>query len=166
MANMLAAGHASRNPLDILEEIVSANDWPFDRMSSDELMAEFSGHWCSYHMQFTWAEDLGAMHFSCVMDAAVPKHRRDLANELLVHANPKLWLGHFELTATRGLPVFRHTVLLRGARGASVEQLEDLMDIALVECERFYPAFQFVTWGGKSAAEAVAAALIDTEGEA
>ncbi len=48
------------------------------------------------------------------------------------------------------MPVFRHSVLLRGARGASAESLEDMVDIAITECERFFPAFQFVLWGGKS----------------
>ena len=57
-------------------------------------------------------------------------------------------------------------MLLRGGRGASVEQLEDLVDIALNECERFYPAFQFVLWGGKSPTEAIDAAVIETAGEA
>jgi hypothetical protein len=41
-----------------------------------------------------------------------------------------------------------------------------MVDIALTECERFYPAFQFVTWGGKSPEEAMAAALVETVGEA
>jgi hypothetical protein len=62
--------------------------------------------------------------------------------------------------------MFRHTTLLRGAPGASVEQLEDLVDIALTECERFFPAFQFVIWGGKSASEAIGAAMFETVGEA
>jgi len=56
--------------------------------------------------------------------------------------------------------------MLRGAPGASAEQIEDLVDIALTECERFYPAFQFVVWGGKSAEEAIAQAMIDPIGEA
>ena len=33
-------------------------------------------------------------------------------------------------------------------------------------CERYYPAFQFVVWAGKSASEAMSAAMFDTEGEA
>jgi hypothetical protein len=36
----------------------------------------------------------------------------------------------------------------------------------LSECERFYPAFQFVVWGGKSPAQAIASAMIDPVGEA
>ena len=62
--------------------------------------------------------------------------------------------------------MFRHTVPLRGLRRASVEQLEDLVDAAFSECERFFPAFQFVIWGGKSAGEALDAALFETVGEA
>ena len=57
-------------------------------------------------------------------------------------------------------------MLLRGVLGASTEQVEDLVDIALSECERFYPAFQLVVWGGKTPDEAMAAAMIDPIGEA
>ena len=35
-----------QNPLDLLEEIVGANDWAFDRASVDELAVEISGRWC------------------------------------------------------------------------------------------------------------------------
>ena len=42
----------------------------------------------------------------------------------------------------------------------------NLIEVAISECERFYPAFQFVLWGGKSAEEAIAAAMLETQGEA
>jgi hypothetical protein len=81
-------------------------------------------------------------------------------------ANEKLWLGHFDLWTEENLPVFRHAVLLRDGVGVSSGLLEDLVDIAVTECERFSPAFQFVIWGGKSPLEAMAAAMLETEGEA
>ena len=87
-------------------------------------------------------------------------------NALLAMANEKLWLGHFDLWSEENLPVFRHALMLRDGVGVSTELLEDLVDIAVTECERFYPAFQFVIWGGKPAAEALAAAMLETEGEA
>jgi hypothetical protein len=62
--------------------------------------------------------------------------------------------------------MFRYTLPLRGQRMASVEQLEDLMDAALVECDRFFPALQMVLWGGMNADEAVAAAMLEPAGEA
>ena len=106
------------------------------------------------------------MHFSCGFDMKVPKGRRAPVYELLALANEKLWLGHFDLSAEDNSPAFRHAILLSGVPGASAEQVEDLVDIALSECERFYPAFQFVVWGGKSPAQAIASAMIDPVGEA
>ena len=41
-----------------------------------------------------------------------------------------------------------------------------IIESAIDECERFYPVFQFVLWGGKSPKDALAAALIETQGEA
>jgi hypothetical protein len=72
---------------------------------------------------------------------------------------------HFDLA---GDPTSRAPpcAVARGSLGASDEQVEDLVDAALTECERFYPAFQFVVWGGKAPAEALTAAMIDPVGEA
>ena len=48
----------------------------------------------------------------------------------------------------------------------TLHEAETISEAALEECERFYPVFQFVLWGGKSPREAISAALIDTHGEA
>lgn len=156
----------TQNPLDTLEEIVAANDWAFDRPGMDEMYVEVSGRWCNYRMFFFWQDEISAMQFACHFDMKVPRARRGELNDLLATVNERLWLGHFDVDSDDHVPMFRHTTLLRGAEGASPEQLEDLVDIALNECERFYPAFQFVIWGGKTAPEAVAAAILDTVGDA
>ena len=96
----------------------------------------------------------------------MPAPERPKLFELLALANEKLWIGHFGLESEDGVPVFRHSVLLRGAPGASAESLEDMVDIALTECERFFPAFQLVLWGGKAPADALASAMLDCQGEA
>jgi len=82
--------------------------------------------------------------------------------------NEQLWLGHFEMWSGSGLVLFRHSTILdtREDEGLSLEQAEAIAEAAVEECERFYPVFQFVLWGGKSPGEAIAAALIDTHGEA
>jgi hypothetical protein len=164
--SVLAESTPSRNPLDLMEKIVAANDWIFDRRSDAEMAAEAPGTWCDYGLYFSWSPEISAMHFTCAFDLKVPAPRRGALYELLAHANERLWIGHFALDSEDGVPRFRHSVLLRGARGASAESLEDMMDIAIAECERFYPAFQFVLWGGKSPSEAITAAMLDCVGEA
>src|SRR5215213_557784 len=142
--SMVEVHSPTGNPIDLVEEIVVANDWAHDRASEEEMIVEISGRF----------------------DMKVPKRRRGPFYELLALANERLWLGHFDLAAGDTSPAFRYAVLLRGIGTASSEQVEDLVDIAVSECERFYPAFQLVIWGGKPAAEALAAAMIDPIGEA
>jgi hypothetical protein len=157
---------AIANPIDLVEEIVQANEWAHDRASDEEMVVEIAGRWCDYRLFFVWQREINALHFTCAFEMKVPKARRAAIFELLAAVNERLWLGHFDVTADTQSPSFRQGVLLRGASGASVEQIEDLVDIAVSECERFYPAFQLVVWGGKPAEEAIAAAMIDPVGEA
>ena len=154
------------NPLDALEQIAAANEWEFDRRNEAEMAAEAPGKWCDYGLYFNWSGEISAMHFTCAFDLKVPANRRAALYELLALANERLWIGHFGLDADDGTPLFRHSMLLRGAPGASVESLEDMVDIAITECERFFPAFQFVLWGGKSPADALQAAMLECVGEA
>lgn len=154
------------NPLDLVEQYVVANDWAFDRRSDEELAVEMPGKWCNYSLYFAYREDMGAIHFTCAFDMKVPDTKQAAIFELLARINEKLWLGHFGLWEDEGVPMFRHTSLLGGQGGLSSEQIEDLIEVAMSECERFYPAFQFVIWGGKSARDAMAASLLETVGEA
>src|SRR5208337_502910 len=85
------------NPLDLVEQFATANDWAFDRRSDDELAAEVPGRWCNYSLYFAWREDMGAMHFTCAFDMKVPDNKRLTIYELLGLVNEKLWLGHFGL---------------------------------------------------------------------
>lgn len=156
----------TQNPLDMVEKIAVANDWPFHRQSDDELAAEISGQWCHYKLWFAWHPEMGVLHLSCALDMKVPKKKLQAFYHILAIANEKLWLGHFEVWPEEDLPVFRHASLFREGASASAAMIEDLVEIALNECERFYPAFQFVLWGGKDPHEAILAAMLETEGEA
>jgi len=154
------------NPLDLMEQIVSAHGFASDRPSDVDLAVEVTGKWCDYRVYVSWHEEVRALLFACAFDMRVPGGQRRRVQELLSMINEKLLVGHFDMWSDDGLPVYRHSMLMRGQRGATAEQLEDLLDIALTECERFYPAFQFVVWGGKSPAEAIEAAVLETVGEA
>lgn len=156
---------AGANPIDLVEEFVQANSWPHDRTSDEEMVIEVTGRWCAYRLHFLWESSVNALQYSCSFELKVPRGRRVAAHELLAAVNERLWIGHFDLSDDKN-PAFRQAVLLRGAHGASAEQIEDLVDISLAECERFYPAFQLVVWGGKSAQEAIASAMIEPVGEA
>ena len=54
-----------------------------------------------------------------------------------------------------------------GYVGRDVEQIvRDLVEVAISESERFYPAFQYVVWAGKTPADALTASILETVGQA
>ena len=154
------------HPIDLIEHVIDANQWTCQRVGEDELSVEVAGRWCDYRLFFAWHREAAAIHFSLALDMRVPAVRRSDVASLLALINEKLWLGHFDLWTEDSLPMYRYAALLRGTLGPSTAQIEDMVDTAMTEADRFYPAFQFVIWGGKTPEEAVACALIEPIGEA
>lgn len=154
------------NPIDLVENIASLNDWAFDRGGDDEITISVSGASSDYHCSFTWMDDIEALHLACAFDLRVPERRRAEVLELLRMVNEQLWLGHFDLWLQEGVVMFRHALLLSGGAEASGRQCEALMDAATEACDQYYQAFQFVVWAGKTAREAMEAVLFETVGEA
>lgn len=154
------------NPLDVVEEIVAANQWPFDRQGDEELSVSVAGSWCDYHLGFSFNPTQGGFQLACAYDLRVPSRRRGDVHTMLAYMNERIWLGHFDMWSEEAVPMYRHAVLTRGGEGPTTIQMEELIEIAISECERFYPAFQFVIWGGKTPAEAIAASMLETIGEA
>jgi len=168
MAEDFEAGRDAEPPIDTLEAYWSARGWPAERNGDDEIVASVTGSWSQYEFRAIWRDEDRVLQFLAFPDVRVAADRRAAIHETLGLINEQLWIGHFELWSKGGLIVFRHAALIDGSEGPvlTAEGAETLSDAALDECERFYPVFQFVLWGGKSPAEAIAAALIETHGEA
>ena len=166
MTAVLIKSDTAYNPLDIVETVVMDRDWVFDRPDDGELLAEATGSWCKYQIWFAWQEDAGGLTLACAIDAKLPPKLIPKIHSLLALANEKMWLGHFTLESEHMTVSFRHSLLLREGAETSAEQLSDLLDIAIQECERFYPALQSVIWGGKDPAEALMIAMFETVAEA
>ena len=154
------------NPLDIAESVIMDRDWVFDRTAESELIAEVSGACCKYNVWFAWQEDSRGLTLACSLDSKFPVKMRDRVYALLALVNEKLWLGHFDVSSEDHSVTFRHSLLLSDGASTNADHLRELIDLAISECDRFYPAFQSVIWGGKSPAEALEIAMFETIAEA
>ena len=166
---MSSIGYAEEpriNPLDVVERLATGNDWSFERAGDDEITILVTGRWTDYQLSYTWMDDLEALHLACAFDMKVPERRRTEVQTLISLINEQMWIGHFDYWAAQGLIMFRHSLVLAGGVAASGKQCEALLSTALDGCERYFTAFQFVVWAGKSAKEALAAAMFETSGEA
>ncbi len=155
------------NPLENVEHVLGVNGWPYERMSDEEISATVKGKWCEYFLRFYWQEEGQILQLACILDLTVPEDRKQQVYETLSILNERMWLGHFEIWDEDNVIMFRHASLAEeGANGISSSNSSMLMEIALTECERFYPVFQFVAWSDKTPAEAIDSAMLNTVGEA
>lgn len=156
----------AENPVDLIEQIALRHHWSFEREDEDEISLSVTGRWCDYQVSFTWLSEMEALHLGCAFDLKVPERRRGEVLQLIAKLNEQMWIGHFDLWSSGHAVIFRHSLLLAGGAEPSPDQCEATMKIAVEACERYYQAFQFVVWAGKTAAEALDTAMFETAGEA
>ena len=168
MLNEADDEHEAAAPIDMLESYYAAHGWSHERQD-DEIVATAKGSWTEYELRALWRDEDSVLQFLAFPDIKVPDDRRAAMYEAIGLVNEQLWVGHFELWSSSGILLYRHAAVVDGGEEEGTLTLaaaELVVESAIDECERFYPVFQFVLWGGKSPREALAAALVETQGEA
>ncbi|MCB1721037.1 MAG: YbjN domain-containing protein [Rhodospirillales bacterium] len=154
------------HPLDSVEDVLSANNWTFERMAEDELAVDIMGRSGSYKLLFIWQGEMHALQFCAQLDLQITSNNIKIAREALLELNESLWMGHFDLPAKNTRPAFRHTCLLRGSSPALITELiDDMVDIALAQCERHYPLFTLLASANNINDAALSLAMMETAGE-
>jgi hypothetical protein len=154
------------HPVDVIEQIAALNDWSFERSVDDEITISICGGWSDYNVSFSWMEEREALHLACAFDLKIAEARKLEVMRLLSAVNEQLWIGHFDLWSEEGVVMFRQALLLSGGAEPNAQQVERLLATAIEACERYFQAFQFVVWAGRSATEAIDSVLFETAGEA
>ncbi|MEZ5680238.1 MAG: YbjN domain-containing protein [Erythrobacter sp.] len=152
-------------PLDMLVALFEARGWPCES-AHGEMSGEIQGSWTTYQVKGIWRPDDMVLQLLCLPEIRVPEGKRKQAQELVARVNEQMWLGHFDIWSNGGVVLYRNGTMLGDEGLLSLSQAQALVEIAVDECDRFYPAFQFVLWGDKSPLEALDAAMVDAAGEA
>ncbi len=153
-------------PIEMLAALFEARGWESEVVSEDELVGEVQGSWAKYQLRAIWRAADNVLQFLCLPDIRVTSEKKHSAYELLSLVNEQVWLGHFDIWSQGDVLIYRHGALLGDDGMLSIQQAQSLVENAIDECDRFYPAFQFVLWGDKSPRAALDAAMVDAAGEA
>ena len=62
MRSSAVIAETGHNPLDVVEDIAAVHAWSHERRGDCEVAVEAPGHWATYNLYFTWAEDMRAIH--------------------------------------------------------------------------------------------------------
>lgn len=153
-------------PVDMLAALFEARGWDFEFVSDEEILGEVQGSWASYQVRGIWRAEDRVLQVLCLPDIRVAVDKKAAFFELLALINEQVWLGHFDIWSNGSVLLYRHAMMLGDDGLLSLTQAQTAVEAALDECDRFYPAFQFVLWGDKSPSDALASAMVDAAGEA
>jgi hypothetical protein len=159
--------HDDNNPLDMVEEVLQSRGWKFTREDEEFIAIQMKGQKHTYDICMEWQDEFCALLFSCTLPIEVAQENYEMATRTLEQINQNIWLGHFDLSTKGRLPTFRHTLLLKMIpAGIAVDIVNDLFEIALAECDRFYTTFQLIQAGDVRLQDNLHAAIFETVGEA
>lgn len=152
------------NPLDNIEGILDANDWSFNRMNDNELTVILAGKYCDYRLVFLWQPDMNGIQINVLYSLSINPYNIEKASKVLMTINERTWMGHFEIDSDTNIPSYRYTTLIDAKNKYSYQQLENIIDIALAQCETNYAAFSLLTDKNAANDETLPLALMETKG--
>ena len=153
-------------PLDTIERVAGAAEFDAQRVDETELHVNLQGTWRDVSVWFAWREEAQVLQIGAPLEIKVPGGCRAAVNELLALVNERLWLGHFDHWERDHGLIYRNGAVLPAGQAMDASQAEILLRGALDAFEKFYPAFNYVVWGGKSPKEALEMCVLETVGNA
>ncbi len=154
------------DPLEVLERAASSLEFERERVGDNELHIMLPGVWRDIGLWFTWRAELATLQMGAPLDLKAPVGRLEQASHLITMINERLWVGHFDLWADDHSIVYRNSAILPEDGVLDPGQAEAFVRAASEAVDRFYPAFNFLIWGGKKPEEALKASMFETAGNA
>ena len=156
----------SCDPMTALEAAAERLDFEIERVADGEIHIMLPSVWRDIGLWFTWRDELSTLQMGAPIDLKAPAGREDEASRLVAMVNERLWAGHFDLWSEDRAIVYRNAAILPENGEIDAGQAEMLIRAAGEAVDRFYPAFNFLVWGGKKPEEALEASLFETAGSA
>ena len=154
------------HPIDLVENLAEYHDWDFDRVAVDQIAMAVEGQWRTYSLTVAWSEQDERLKLICAFDMEPPQDRLLALYQTMTSAGDTAWSGAFNLWPDQKLMVYRYGLVLAGGNIASAEQIDTMINCAVMSAERYYPAFQLVVWGGRDPKDALEVAIAEAYGRA
>lgn len=154
------------HPIDIVETLAAHHAWEFDRVTDDQIAMAVEGQWRTYSLTLAWSDQDETLRLICTFEMEPPAAKMAELYDVLNRCNDMVWNGAFTYWAEQKLMVWRYGLCLAGGQVAGAAQVDRLISSAVMACERFYPAFQLVSWADKSPVDAMKVAIAEAYGRA
>jgi len=154
------------HPINLVEHIAEHHDWEFDRIGADQIAMAVEAQWRTYSITLAWSHSDETLRLICTFEMEPPEDRIAALYEMLNSVNDGCWTGSFTWWGEQKMMVYRYGLVLAGEQVASAEQIDTMIHAAVTGCERYYPAFQLVTWANRTPKDALQIAMAEAYGRA
>ena len=154
------------HPIDIVETLAEHHAWDFDRVTDDQIAMAVEGQWRTYSLTLAWSAQDETLRLICTFEMEPPEERLAQFHDMLNRVNDLVWAGAFTYWQAQRLMVWRYGLVLSGGQVAGPEQIDRMISAAVMSAERFYPAFQLVSWSDQSPEKALQVAIAEAYGRA
>ena len=154
------------HPIDIVENIAAHHDWDFDRISDEQIAMAVQGQWRTYSITLAWSPYDETLRLIATFEMEPPAEKLPALYALLNEVNDQCWTGAFTFWAEPQLMVYRYGLVLTGGQVAAPEQIDTMINAAVLNAERYYPALQLLIWGDRTPTEAIQVAIAEAYGRA
>ena len=157
---------SNNNPIDFIEEYVLNDGIEKVRDSSDEIVIFSKGVWKNYDINFKWDSKQKIIEVSTYFEMSKKNRINKSIYSLISDVNKKATVGFFNYCTELNTIFFSYKISFKGQDFISVEQIKNIINIVINECDRFFPVFFVFFYKKQDPIHALDIALLDTVGEA
>tara|TARA_B100000524_G_scaffold309365_1_gene185341 strand:+ start:433 stop:936 length:504 start_codon:yes stop_codon:yes gene_type:complete len=154
------------NPIDYIEEQFYKFDVDLFRDSPNHLTLNYRGQWRSYNVVFVWDEQNKIISVSSHFDITKKEKINKDIYSLVSTVNEKINLGYFHYCSKLDTVFFKYQVSVKGFDFLTEEQIDDILNVVIKECDKYFPAFYLFFFKKQDPKYALSASLIETNGQA
>ena len=132
------------NPIDYIEEQVYKLDVDFLDIHQNHLNLNYRGQWRNYNVVFIWDEQNKIISVSSHFDITKKEKINKNIYSLVSIVNEKINLGYFHYCSKLDTVFFKYHVSVKGFDYLTEEQIDDILNVVIKECDKYFPAFIYI----------------------
>tara|TARA_B100000900_G_scaffold305417_1_gene264072 strand:- start:321 stop:824 length:504 start_codon:yes stop_codon:yes gene_type:complete len=153
-------------PIEIIEKISESNNWNYQRVLNNKINIVAQGVWHNYSLEINYSEKNDILDLYCFFDLSICIKKQLNFLKLLNIVNRENLNGTFIYFFETNILIFKKKLSEISDNDNFKRDISDTINKIIFICDRFYPAFQIVSWTNELPENAINLAFDSTMGSA
>lgn len=154
------------NPITALQECFTACNLPHERVSKHSVRLKLQGDWQEYGIVFEYQPACQRFIIGGTLSMQIPTSEIIRLYEVIGRMNTQLAYGHFIFDHHSHQIRYHYALPEQALSGLDVEDLENLIEDAVLALESLFPVVHSLLFGGRSIDGAMQKYLCTAQGSA